>query len=443
MAVPTILRPLPDAPPLTDPEAVRRAYVAGRWLMLVGTTLVYSFYYVGRCALDVLKKPLVDANIFNAAELGKLGFYAAAAYGVGKLVNGFIADRVNVARFLPLGLFLSALTNLAMGANTSFVVACVLWCLNGYFQGVGAATSVRSLTQWFSGAERGRVYGLWSGAHSGGEGLTLIGSAALIAHTSWHAGFIAPGVACAAVALIAALVLKDRPQAYGLPEVHDFKGEPHTDHTPSTRAAQLEILKRPALWICAIASAFMYVTRFGIKSWGVYYLQESTGLALLDASLIIAVNAISGFLGSALYGVVSDKLFNGRRPPATLLFGIVEIASLLVFFFGPKTVPVMVASLFVYGFALSGILAVLGGLFAVDMSSKKAAGFAMGFVGFISYIGGAANQELVAGHLINANTTVVDGVKHVDFSAPIALWIGASVISMLLAATLWNVKPRE
>ena len=56
-----------------------------------------------------------------------------------------------------------------MGLNTVYVVACALWMSNGYFQGVGAASSVRSLTQWFSGTERGRAYGIWSAAHSIGE----------------------------------------------------------------------------------------------------------------------------------------------------------------------------------------------------------------------------------------------------------------------------------
>src|SRR5205085_118069 len=109
------------------------------------------------------------------------------------------------------------------------------------------------------------------------------------------------------------------------------------------------------------------------------------------------INSISGFAGSLAYGLVSDLLFGGRRPPATLLFGVLEVAALLLMFYGPRSVPVLVVALFVYGFALSGILAVLGGLFAVDLSSKRATGMAMGFIGFISYLG-ATVQERLSGH---------------------------------------------
>ena len=437
------LAPGRDAAPIADPSVVRQRYTSLRLRTLAALTLIYGFYYVCRIPLSVLKQPLVDADIFNADELGTLSACLTGAYAIGKLGNGFIADRVNVARFIPLGLLLSAVMNLFMGLNSLFWVACALWLLNGYFQGVGASASVRSLTQWFSGAERGRVYGIWSAAHSIGEFLTYVGTAALVAASGWRAGFLGPFAACTLVALLAFFLLRDRPQVYGLPEVHEWKGEAHNDRAASTRAAQLEVLKSPAVWVCAVASALMYVTRYGINSWGVLYLQKARGYTLLEANSIVGVNAFSGFLGSIAYGFLSDVVFKARRPPATLLYGVVEVISLVVIFFGPHSTWVLTAAFFCYGFTLSGILAVLGGLMAVDVSSKKAAGMAMGFVGFISYVGATA-QEKMSGWLLHESTTVLaDGSKQYDFSTPVLIWVGASIASMLLAATLWRVKARE
>jgi OPA family sugar phosphate sensor protein UhpC-like MFS transporter len=412
--------------------------------MLAGLTVVYAFFYTTRSTLDVVKKPLLDAGVFDADQLGTIGTCLLIAYAFGKLLNGFVADRVRVSRFLALGLGVSAVLNILMGLNTVYTVACALWMFNGYFQGVGAATSVRSLTQWFSGTERGRAYGIWSAAHSLGEGATLIATAAIVVQLGWRAGFLAPGIACLIVAVVVIFTLRDRPQVYGLPEVHDWKGEPHTDTAPSTRAAQLQVLRHPAIWVCALASAFLFVTRFGVKSWGVLYLQEKHGYSLPSASAFIALNSLSGLFGSIAYGFVSDLMFRSRRPPATLVFGIVEILALLVLFYGPHNPYVLTGALIVYGFALSGILAALGGLMAVDVSSKRAAGMAMGFIGFISYLG-AATQEKLSGMFLKSHTVVgSDGLKHIDdWSAPITLWIGASIVSLLLATTLWRVRHRE
>ena len=84
----------------------------------------------------------------------------------------------------------------------------------------------------------------------------------------------------------------------------------------------------------------------------------------------------------------------------------------------------------------------LGGLFAVDIAPKKVAGAAMGFVGVFSYLG-AAVQENISGSLIEAGMQVVDGVRIYDFGPAISFWIGSSVGSMFLAATLWRVRLRE
>jgi OPA family sugar phosphate sensor protein UhpC-like MFS transporter len=60
----------------------------------------------------------------------------------------------------------------------------------------------------------------------------------------------------------------------------------------------------------------------------------------------------------------------------------------------------------------------------------------------LSYLG-AAVQEHLSGSLIDRGTTIVNGVRQYDFSAPIACWIGASVLSALLAASLWRARAPE
>ena len=84
----------------------------------------------------------------------------------------------------------------------------------------------------------------------------------------------------------------------------------------------------------------------------------------------------------------------------------------------------------------------LGGLFAVDIAPKRVAGAAMGVIGIFSYLG-AGLQDLVSGMLIGRGTVMVDGVRHYDFDAAIVFWIGSSLLSMLLAASLWRTKLRD
>ena len=102
----------------------------------------------------------------------------------------------------------------------------------------------------------------------------------------------------------------------------------------------------------------------------------------------------------------------------------------------------MTAAFTIYGFSLSGILASLGGLFAIDIAPKRVSGAAMGFIGVFSYLG-AAFQERISGFLIQKGTTIIEGVRTYDFSAPVLFWIGTSIVSLILATSLWRVKAAE
>lgn len=427
------------AAPRIPEDAAEALYRRRRREMAVGLTLTYAFYYVCRLGLSVMKKPLIDEGVFTAADLGLIGAWFQYSYGFGKLAAGVLADRANVRLFVPAGLLLSAFVNAAMGANDMLWIAVALWALNGLFQGAGAPGCVVGLTQWFSGRERGTMYGVWSTAHAIGEGITFVLTSIVVAQAGWRAGFFGAAGVCVVAAIAAAIVLRDRPETEGLPPVHEHKGEPAPVHVESsTWKAQMLVLRMPAVWIVGASSALMYVTRYAINSWGVLYLQEAHGYTLAQAGQLVGLNAFAAIVGSAAYGWLSDRFFASRRPPVTLIFGIVEVASLFVIFFGEGTW-VLALGFVLYGFTLSGLLAVLGGLMAVDIAPKNATGMAMGFVGVFSYLG-AGVQEQISGHLIHQGTTMVDGAKHVDFSSAITFWVAASIASMLLAATLWKVQ---
>lgn len=434
----------PDAPLLSDAAAIDAQYRRLRLRVMLAVTLGYGVAYTCRLALGVVKKPLIDAGIFSPEELGLIGAALFYGYAFGKLTNGFLADHANIKVFFATGVLVSALLNLGMGCSTVVWLSLLLWGLNGWFQGFGAPAGVVTLANWFSNRERGRFYGIWSTAHSLGEGLTFIGVAAVVTWFGWRAGFWVPGLLCIFTAWAIYRLVEDRPQTLGLPPVRVWAGDASGQAAAGPALAslwrvQLSILRMPAIWVLAAASAAMYVSRYAINSWGVLYLQEARGYSLLEAGSMLMASTIAGIAGCVAFGFVSDKLFAARRPPVNLIFALLETVPLFVIFYGPNDPVVLTAAFIVFGFGLSGILASLGGLFAVDIAPKRVAGAVMGFIGVFSYVG-AAVQESISGNLIEAGITMVDGQRVYDFSAAIEFWIGASIVSMLLAAALWRTR---
>jgi OPA family sugar phosphate sensor protein UhpC-like MFS transporter len=442
----------PDLPLRRDVD-VDSVYSRYRLRIIVAITAGYGFSYTCRLAINVVKKPLIDGGIFTPDDLGQIGSALFYSYAAGKLINGFISDHANARKFMGIGLLLSAFCNIAMGFSTTVGIATLVWGINGWFQSYGAPACVISLASWFSNKERGRFYGIWSTSHSIGEGLNFIATAALVSALGWHWGFWGPGIAVIVAAGACYFAMADRPRTMGLPTVADWKND-HYAPTEADAAAiaatppkgvfatQLTILRIPAVWIVAVSSALVYVTRYAITSWGMLYLQEVRGYSAVGAGFMLAVNTAAGVVGAVAFGYISDKLFAARRPPANLLFGVVEITGLLLFFYGPVGLVWTAFSLFLFGLGMTGLVTSVGGLFAIDICPKRVAGAALGMVGVFSYLG-AAIQERVSGKLIDQGMTITGGVRHYDFSAAIWFWIGASMISLVLASTLWRTKLRD
>ena len=412
-----ISRPAPKRE--LDDTACDRYYRRLRLQAFTAATLGYSLYYVCRTSLNVMKKPILDSGSLDASQLGVIGSALLFAYAVGKFVNGFIADYCNIKRFMATGLVVSASANALMGVlglaqsviptAVVFVAFAVMWGLNGWAQSMGAPPAIISLSRWYPLKERGTYYGFFG----------------VIVILCW---------------------LHDTPESKGLPPVETLAHEKSRSQADrSVKEIQKQVLKTPAVWILAAASAFMYISRYAINGWGVLFLQEAKGFSDSEAISIVSINALLGILGTVLSGWFSDKLCKGDRKLPALLFGILNSVALTLFLYGGTEVWVNVLAMVLFGIAIGVLICFLGGLMAVDIVPRKATGAALGVVGVASYCA-AGIQDVASGWLIDAHITVAaDGTKVYDFAPVAFFWIAASVISFLLPLLNWksNVSDKQ
>ncbi len=431
--------------PITDPNEVQKKYSRLRWQVFLSATIGYGLYYVCRLSLNVIKKPIVDAGVLSEGELGMIGSGLFITYAVGKLCNGFLADRSNIRRFMSIGLLVTALINLVLGFTTSFGFFLVLWALNGWAQSMGAAPCVVALSRWYGNKERGSFYGFWSSSHNIGEALTFIATSAIVATFGWQWGFKGAGLIGLVGFAIVALFMRDTPQSQGLPSIAEYKGDiaPEAKSEESGKSVgelQKMVLKNPAIWMLALASAFMYISRYAVNSWGIFYLEAEKGYTNLEASAIISISSVCGIIGTISSGFVSDVLFKGKRNAPAVIFGLMNILGLVLFMYGPKSMDAV--SMVIFGLAIGALICYLGGLMATDVAPKGASGAALGVVGIASYIG-AAVQDAISGFTIQSGKTVGEGAAAYDFSSVAYFWVGAAVLSVVCTVIVWIMASRK
>ncbi len=421
--------------PITVVEALQqKQYKTLKWQVFISATLGYGLYYVCRLSINVVKKPIVDAGVLTESELGLVGSALFFTYALGKLTNGFLADHSNIKRFMAIGLLVSAIANLLMGFTSAFIFFAICWGVNGWVQSMGAPSCVVSLSRWYKEKERGSFYGFWSTSHNIGEALTYILTAVVVSYFGWQWGFRAAALVGLLGVLIISIFFHDTPENKGLAPVNEeFKKE-----KTSTWREQKGVLKNPYVWILALSSAFMYISRYAVNSWGPYYFEAAKGYTLTEANTLVAISAVCGILGTACSGFISDSFFKGRRNMPALIFGLMNITSLSLFLLGPKNMWWLdVLSMVIFGLAIGALICYLGGLMAVDIASKKASGAALGVVGVMSYAA-AGIQDIASGYLIENNKTTVNGETLYNFDTISIFWIGAAIASTVLALLTWK-----
>ena len=428
-------------------EKVAAEYKALRNRTFWGATVAYSLYYVCRMSLSVVKQPLIDEGVLSAGQLGLIGSALLFVYALGKFMNGFIADYCNVRRFMATGLFISALVNLLLGAvgfikglpaGLVFMVFAVLWGVNGWMQSMGAPPGVISLSRWSPRSKRGTYYSIFSATPYLGEFLSFIMTGVIVGALGWQYGFVVAAAAGLIGSLVILLFVSDTPESKGLPSVYELSGEEmkREDKMP-TRELQKLVIKHPGIWIIALSSAFIYITKYAIAGWGVLFLQKARGFSLEDATQIIAFSAAFGVVGTVLAGWLSDKVFAGDRVKPAILSGMLSFIALALFLFTEGGFMMNIFYVSLFSLAVGVLYCIVAGLMAVDIVPRKATGAALGVVGISSYVA-AGLQDITSGYLIQYNTRQVGGVDVYDFGPVSWFWLVAALVSFILPVLNWK-----
>ena len=450
MGLKSFLKEPPVQPEIQDVDKVKSMYSHWRLRIFYACFIGYTIFYLCKKNIAVALPGISNEFGYSMTELGILGSSLYLTYGIGKFVNGVLADGSDVRKFLPLALIMTALANIAFALTPSVVsifgldpqVSAVvllwaltfLWGVSGWFQSAGFPAVAKSLTYWYSNSERGTKWSLWSCSHQTGTFLSFIIAGHIASHWGWRAAFLVPGVLALITAAWLYERLRDRPQSLGLPDIEVYNNEPaakKVDKTEEDSMTYVQIFKKHILcnktiWMLAIAYIFVYIIRFGAEDWMIMYLTKAkTDIDLADATNMIASLPLVGICGTVCAGLISDKIFKGKRAPVNLIYLIGVVAMLLALKFNTinslNYVIIGLLGAFTYGPQM-----MIGGLCAVESSSKKVASAATGFTGTFGYIG-AVFSATGTGFMVDK----------FGWNGAIAFWLASAVICITICTILF------
>ncbi len=439
MSILDFLKPAPYKAEIEDEEEVKKSYKYWRFRVFYGMYIGYIFYYFSRKSFTFAMPALMMDLGFDKSQLGILGSVLSITYGLSKFLSGILSDRSNPRYFMAIGLILTGCLNILFGLTSSIVFFAIFWGLNGCFQGWGWPPCARLLTHWYSQKERGTWWGFWSSSQSVGGALIPLLAAFCAQYWGWRYAMFVPGWLCIIAGIFLINRLRDSPQSLGLPSIEKFKKEEvFVDKIESEKELSVKeilftyVLRNKFIWILAISYFFVYVIRIAVSDWSVLFLVETKGYSLLQAGACVCWFEIGGCLGSLSAGWGSDRIFKGRRGPISAMFSLGVIFAVAAFWLSPGgSIGLDSVLLFVIGFLIFGPQMLIG-MAAAELSHKKAAGTATGFVGWISYLGAAC-----AGYPLGKLT------QEWGWEAFFIVLGCCGFISVCLLIPLWKVSPNS
>ncbi len=462
-----------------------------QWRTIIGTMVGYIFFYLIRKNFSFLMPGLTAEFGISKTSLGMVITVAGFLYGLSKLINGILADRINGRWHMVTGLAVSTLTALLIGYGAEIITAITgvpegstpefvgkftillsaLWIVNNIFQGCGFPPCSRLIPRWVPSSELSTKMSLWNTSHSIGAGLAglLCGTfimasmgtdmsanpevVATIAENlgkditdpavisaaehvgAWKWAFIIPGIIAAAGVFITATILRDTPKSVGLPELNEKKEEGEQAQESQAEISayiRKHVWRNPVIWALALADFFVYIIRFAVLDWGPTFLREHCGMTPEWAASTVIIFELFGVAGMLAAGWISDKVFGGRAT-RTCLFCMLGTLAAIVGFISLQTAGanpvIMLFVLALAGAFIYGPQALIG-VIASNHATRKASATANGLVGFVSYI-----SPIVSGVGFGAIADSQWG-WHGVFVAMVVM----SIIGALIFVPMWKMK---
>ena len=463
-----------------------------QWRTIAGTMIGYIFFYLIRKNFSFAMPGLTAEFGISKAALGGVLSAAGFLYGLSKLLNGMLADRINGRWHMVTGLAVStatafvigygaeiitALTGVPAGSTPEFVgkftiLLSALWIVNNIFQGCGFPPCSRLIPRWVPANELSTKMSIWNTSHSIGAGLAgVLCGVIIMGHMgvdasanaevvdmiaanlkeapesieviskaqhfgAWKWAFIIPGIIAAAGVFITAAILRDTPKSVGLPELEDGKkdGEPEVKESQAEISAFIRkhVWQNPVIWALALADFFVYIIRFAVLDWGPTFLQEHCGMTAGWAASTVIIFELFGVVGMLAAGWISDKVFSGRASRTCLFCMLGALVAILGFISLQTAGASPVILLFVLALAGAFIYGpqALIGVIASNHATRKASATANGIIGFVSYV-----SVLVSGWGFGLIADSEYG-WHGVFIAMIVM----AVIGALIFVPMWKMK---
>jgi len=414
-----------------------QAFKHWRKRVFLTTWITYSTFYLCRVNMSIAVPGIMDEFGYSKTAMGGVMTALLIAYAAGQFINGQLGDKFGARRLITLGILVSALLNIAFGFSPGITVMIAIWALNGYFQSMGWAPSVKTIANWFPPYIRGKMGGLLGSSYQIGNAYSWALAGFVTGLLGWRWAFWVPAIIFIISGIHWYIRSRNAPEEVGLPTIENEtnKVEPQVgeDHHLGFGYTLKLVATSRSIWVLALGLFFLNIVRYGFMSWAPTYMFEVQKATISTAAYKAIALPIAGSLGALCAGWLTDKFFQSRRAPvATVMLLLLSVFAWLYPQVPAQSWLLSLLCLLAIGFMTYGPHVLIVGIMPMDLGTRKASSSVAGFIDGFGYIG-AGLTGVFSGWLID----------NYSWDAAFYLWVISAAIAAVLMVILWKYKPQK
>jgi MFS family permease len=345
---------------------------------------LFLIAFLHRAAPGIIAKDLMQTFHATGAIVGLLSSTYFYGYAGLMVPAGLLIDAFGARWTIAAGSAVMGIGTLAMGAATA---ESALFA-GRFVVGLGATVTfigtLKIAAGWFPPSEFGTLSAITATVGVLGSLVGTYPLAALVTAAGWRGALGVLGVATVALALLCALVVRDRPP--GAPE-----GAGGSPGWGLVLAGTARVLRNPHTWPPFLAFFFLYAATGNMLLWVVPCMRDVYGLDNTAAALFATAPSVALLASAPLTGYVSDHVLRRRKLPYTVLTTALFVLW-VAFASGLGALPLWGVYAVLFGMGLAGGSFVLTWPLGREVNPPALAGIAVAVVNLGGFLGAALTQ---------------------------------------------------
>jgi len=396
------------------------------WIIVfAGVVILFSCLGLGRFSLGMLLPSMGTALSLNYSQMGFIGTGNFIGYMISVALAGVIARPLGARYTISIGLVIVGGSMALISRAMTFPEVLTLYVATGMGSGLANVPLMGLVSHWFLKSTRGRA----AGTMISGNGLAIVFTGIYVPYVNtglgaegWRTAWFTMGIMSLAIAVIAAILLRNDPAEKGLTPLGVADA-----HCRSSSGTDIQKKKETNRWTMVHLGCIY--TLFGAThvvyaTFIVTAMVNERGFGESTAGTFWAVVGGFSIFSGPLFGWLSDKL--GRKVGMMVVYTLFTVAYTLVA--ANLSNPYLYASITIYGLSAWSIPTIMTAAVGDYMGPRQAAK-AFGFI-TLFFCAGQITGPAVAGFLADVTGTF-----------NVAFWLCAALTASAVALTFFLRQP--